>query len=119
MEALDCLNPARNPHAAADALEERRQQGAFWHLALPGDGPQPARLKATEAQLAERIAAGRIGPGARASRTGTEPMVPLAELGAFARFFAAQPVLPVAQAGRLGFFRWFWAGIRRAFGAGK
>lgn len=116
MEALDCLNPARNPQAAADALDEPAQHGAFWHVALPGSGPQPARLKATEAQLAERIAAGRIGPDARASRSGTEPMVPLAELGGFARLFARPPVLLAVPARRAGFFGRLWAGIRQVFG---
>jgi len=118
MEALDCLNPARNPHAAPDALEEPSQQGAFWHVSLGAGGPQRGRLKATEAQLAERIAAGRIGPDARASRSGTEPMVPLAELGGNAKLFTREPVLLAVPVQRPGFFRRFCSGIRRLFGGG-
>ncbi len=115
MAAMDCLNPARNRYATADALEGRAEQDVFWHVILAEHRTIPHRLKATEAQMKVLVAGDRIGRGARASLGGGGPYVPLETIPELAALLPEVPVLLPARA-PAGPFGRLWASLRRLFG---
>ncbi len=118
MAALDCLSPARNPRAAADPLEGRTEQGVFWHVVLPAQGPFPHRFKATGAQMGELIAAGRVPRQARVSLGGVEPFRAVEEVPALAALAPVEAVMVLEPVAEQSIFARLWAAVRRAFGRG-
>ena len=115
-EALDCLNPACNPQAVAGAWEAAAEQGAFWHVVLPGDAAQPHRLKATEVQLAAAIADRRIDAAARVSRHGLEPTMPIGQAGSLGPLLEDEPILMALVLPEPSPLARLWQSIRRIFG---
>lgn len=115
MEALDCLTPARNPQAAPQwaSPEHQAEWGTRWHVVLAGDTPPLHRFKATAAHISRQIITGQLGPSARASRSGLEPMAPLSELELFAGAFAQAPVAAPGRRREAGFLARLWSSLRQ------